>query len=185
MDRRNATRLRGEHTQRERVWLVIQRLISDGPRFSGKDVHEQADAHKTTVVKTIQLLRQNGLVETVSRDKDGHFAVYRLLDCPDGFPDCISTRVLAWRQQVWNALRIQGMTTVPSIKSTFHEVDPAEDTVYRYLRRLERAGYVARAGRSGPKGQVMSHLRWRLVTDTGPTAPGRKQLEQKIEESDD
>lgn len=182
---RNATRPRGEHTDREETWLAIQASIEDGddPRFTFDDVRQQCDDVKDhTIEKVIQTCRQSGIIETVERTRT---AIYAQTMEVSGFPSCVSTRVLAWRQQVWNTLRIQRITTVPAIQATLHEVDPAEDTVYRYLRRLETAGYVIRAGRNGPDGQVMSHLRWRLVRDTGPTAPTRAQLNEEISEQTD
>jgi len=188
---RNARRPRGEHTQRERVWLAIRAAVEGKPRkrFTRKELLQHLDdvgeVTAETMTKALQLLKRDGVIVRVgTAEADQRFAVYRLADDAAEFPESISTRVLAWRQQVWNALRIQRTATVPAIQSTFYEVDPAPDTVYRYLRRLEKTGYVRRAGRAGPEGQVMSHLRWRLVRDTGPDAPTRKQLNKETREQE-
>lgn len=184
IDTRNVKMTRGRHTQREQVWLAVQSVAggSEGQTFQRRDLEQKADGvTPETMTKTLQILKRSGVIERVGTDpEDRRYAVYRLAEDIDGFPESISTRVPAWRQQVWNALRIQRTVTVPGVKSTFYEVDPADDTVYRYLRRLEKAGYVRRAGRSGKKGQVMSHLKWMLVRDTGPTAPDRAQLKQEL-----
>lgn len=185
---RNVKMTRGRHTQRERVWLALRAELEEKEEatFGRRDLEQKADGvSPESMTKTLQILKESGVIERVGTDpEDRTYAVYRLTEDVDGFPESISTRVLAWRQQVWNVLRIQRTATVPDIESTFHEVDPADDTVYRYLRRLEKASYVRRAGRSGPKGQVMSHLKWMLVRDTGPAAPDRDQLNQEIREQE-
>jgi len=184
MHKRNWQRTTGELTQQERIWHAIEHLSGDGERFTQKDVRKELDVFTMhTLKKVIQKLRQADILETVGFD--GDYALYeRVAEC-DGIPDVVSRRVLAWRQQVWNALRIQRITTVPAIMTSFHAVDPAERTVNEYIRNLEKAGYVARAGRAGKNGQVMSHIQWRLVNDTGPSAPGRQQLEREIAEAED
>jgi len=174
----------GEQTDRERAWSHIR----EAQTFTIEDLMEEAGIRRANAESLIQDLRQASVIERVSRlgtnGQSGSVALYELVTEPDQIPHSVGTRVLAWRQQVWNALRIQRTVTVPGIKSTFYEVDPADDTVYRYLRRLEKAGYVRRAGRSGKKGQVMSHLKWMLVRDTGPDAPGRQQLNREIREQE-
>jgi len=186
MQKRSKKRTVGEKTARERAWAALQ----DAEQFSIETLMEEADITRPNAESLIQDLRQSGIIERTGRTgtngQAGSVAVYRQVKQPDRVPRSVGTRVLPWRQQVWNALRIErGMSTVPSIMSTFYDVDPAEDTVYRYLRKLEKAGYVARAGRAGKAGQVMSHIRWRLVKDTGPQAPGRQQLEREIAEAED
>ena len=174
----------GEETDRERAWSYIR----EAQTFTIEDLMEEAGIRRANAESLIQDLRQAGVIERVFRlgtnGQSGSVAQYELVTEPDQIPQSVGTRVLAWRQQVWNALRIQRTVTVPGVKSTFYEVDPADDTVYRYLRRLEKAGYVRRAGRSGKKGQVMSHLKWMLVRDTGPDAPGRQQLNREIREQE-
>ena len=178
--KRNVKAGYGDLTDREAAWITIRDMI----HFTREDVERIADVHTETASSVIQDLRSAGLVETVGRE--GYLARYELVQMPDdAIPPIISKRVLAWRQQVWNALRIARCDALPGIMASLYGVDVAEGTIARYLRRLELAGYVRKAGRMAKEGRPMSYTSYRIMPDVGPVAPTRQQLLQTIEERSD
>ncbi|MCX7172341.1 MAG: hypothetical protein NT159_00015 [Proteobacteria bacterium] len=79
------------------------------------------------------------------------------------------------RQRVWNALRLSKKLTVDDIVMRVvdgHERDPVSN-VRKYVRALERAGYVRCMATREPKLSLTSNgcKRWLLIKDTGPDAP--------------
>lgn len=78
------------------------------------------------------------------------------------------------RQRAWNAMRMSATFTIGDIvmAAARDDADP-ESNVQRYLRHLKNAGYVAEL----PTRQRGTHLtsngfkRFRLIRDTGPSAP--------------
>lgn len=79
------------------------------------------------------------------------------------------------RQRAWNALRLGKKLTVDDIVMRIvdgGERDPAGN-MRKYLRALERAGYVKCMPAREPKLNLTSNgcKRWLLIQDTGPLAP--------------
>jgi hypothetical protein len=79
------------------------------------------------------------------------------------------------RQRAWTAMRISPRFTVASLTVLARQAKDKypEDELRRYLRALLRAGYVAllpaRAGEPGAG--AAAPKQWRLLRDTGPSAP--------------
>jgi predicted transcriptional regulator len=158
MQRSTKRRLRSQ-TDREKAWIEIQKHDT----FTATTLMDETGISKSNAQSLIQDLRQAGLVERVGttspEGKRGEWGVYALTRRPDSWPDAVGTRSPAWRQQVWNTLRFKGGATVPEMRTTFSDdIDVTRDTVYRYLRELERAGVVLRRGRRGTEGQKGSHI---------------------------
>lgn len=79
------------------------------------------------------------------------------------------------RQHAWNAMRMSGSFTIGELvvaSATGKEGDP-EANLGRYLRVLVRAGYVAELPVRAPGTKPTSNgfKRFRLIKDTGPSAP--------------
>ena len=162
---KNAMTMNTDITDSERVWNAIR----EAGTFTVGDVLEALDPAPTKVMiqSLIQDLRQHDMVTRVGRvgtnGTAGSWAVYRLVESPPRLPACVVVQSPAWRQQAWNAIRIQRSCTVPDMMRTFSDdVDVSYDTVYRYVRTLERAGVVLRRGRSGTPGQKGSHIVYAL-----------------------
>ena len=71
------------------------------------------------------------------------------------------------RDRLWQSMRMLPEFTLPDLVAT---AETSYDNAKKYVRGLERAGYLRRARekRNGRKG---GHAAWRLVRDTGPRAP--------------
>lgn len=79
------------------------------------------------------------------------------------------------RTRLWRAMRTSGKFTVGDLLTAAargHE-KAAHSNAYRYLKRLEEAGYLRRLRARAPGVAVTSNgfVRWALLTDTGPDAP--------------
>ncbi|WP_347279607.1 hypothetical protein [Plasticicumulans sp.] len=71
------------------------------------------------------------------------------------------------RQRIWNAIRIYKRFTAFQILSG---AGLNKSNVQKYLRALERAGYIAIA-RKKASGKTLGHAVYRLCRDTGPAHP--------------
>lgn len=73
------------------------------------------------------------------------------------------------RRKAWQSMRIFRRFTVPDVCSTS---GVKRDNLRKFLRNLERHGYVARFGnfKGGRPGEYQP---WRLLKDTGPDYPVR------------
>jgi len=180
MQTRSSKRTAQEMTDREHAWVEIQKRS----RFTVDELTEATPIGRANAEDLVQDLRQAGLIERVGRQRlngqEGSFAVYELNEAPSGVPTAVGSRSPAWRQQVWNTLRIKREVTVPEVRVSFSDdVEVTRDTVYRYLRRLEKAGVVIRKGRQGSSGQKGSHIRYALhPKHERPNAHSKTELEQ-------
>lgn len=177
---RNAQRTAHEQTDREKAWIYIQKH----ERVTVRDVVEALDIHRATVEKVLTGLKNDGYATSVGRDS--YWMVYQLEEIPEETPNYISRTVPAWRQQVWNALRIGRTVTAPEAERTMSpEVDIASATISRYFRRMEKAGVVLRRGRNGKRGQPQSHIVYALnPKHDRPTAYSTKELRRMAQEGD-
>jgi DNA-binding transcriptional ArsR family regulator len=81
------------------------------------------------------------------------------------------------RARVWRALRANGKATIPELLISASRGDEraAASNIGRYLRALERAGYVTRLKRRSPGTKITSNgfITWLLLPDrdTGARAP--------------
>lgn len=73
----------------------------------------------------------------------------------------------SWKRQVWQAARMARRFTIPDLMRSLAGVDVPYDRVYRFVRRLETAGALARVTR----GRRGTHQPWRVARDGGPTPP--------------
>lgn len=71
------------------------------------------------------------------------------------------------RDRAWQSMRMLRRFCLRDLQAT---AEISYDNIKKYVRGLERSGYLRRVGRyeSGRKG---SHITWLLVRDTGPYAP--------------
>lgn len=71
------------------------------------------------------------------------------------------------RDRAWQSIRILRVFSLPDLVAT---AEIGEDNANKYVRGLERAGYLLRVRekRNGCKG---GYAVWRLMRDTGPVAP--------------
>ncbi len=78
----------------------------------------------------------------------------------------VAKRRTRTRDRVWASMRMLRTFSIPDLMATS---DAGYDNVKKYVRGLERAGYLRRiADHTGRKGQ---HARWILIRDTGHIAP--------------
>lgn len=76
--------------------------------------------------------------------------------------------------RLWRAMRLKGKFTLPALlELATRDETQAESTAGRYLRALERAGYVMRLSRRETGTSMTSNgfIRWSLIRDTGEQAP--------------
>lgn len=83
------------------------------------------------------------------------------------------------RQRAWWVLRARGTVTLPMVLAAIADgtEKAASSNIGRYLRALERAGFVARASQR-ERGQALTsngHVRYRLVRNNGRLAPVHRQ----------
>lgn len=69
-----------------------------------------------------------------------------------------------WKRHVWLACRVARRFRVPDLMGCLKGGIPY-DRVYRYVKRLERCGALARDPQRG------THITWRVARDEGPTPP--------------
>jgi len=70
------------------------------------------------------------------------------------------------RTKSWQSMRILREFSLADLQVT---AEVTYDSAKKYVRLLERAGYLLRVVRHS--GQPGSYARWRLVRDSGPVAP--------------
>lgn len=76
--------------------------------------------------------------------------------------------------RLWRAMRVMGKFTIPGLlELAARDEKHAEGMAGRYLRSLERAGYVLRLSRRTPGTSPTSngYVRWSLIKDTGVLPP--------------
>lgn len=95
-----------------------------------------------------------------------------------------SPRSGTFRERLWRALRLLEKATVPelvTLAAKGDERDPV-NSAQRFLRVLDRAGYVVPLKRRAPGTAPTSngHKRWVLVKNTGPLAPVHRQSRKAV-----
>ena len=88
-------------------------------------------------------------------------------------------------QRVWAVMRMQRRFSVPELMqlaASPKERGGSVDSLHRYLRALEQAGYVRRLRSREPGTRPGSNgfVRWILVRDTGPVAPALRVRERQL-----
>ena len=161
--------------------------LAGAPLGEAVAVQALADATGLTnraVCNGLATLQRHHLVEAIRR---GH---YRLTDAgrqaamdgraPTSGPNGptgprLGRRKSTLRDRVWSALRMERSATVPDLlrAASSGAERAAAGNIGRYLRTLERAGYVVAKPRRRPGAALTSpgHICWLLVRDTGPRAP--------------
>ena len=81
-----------------------------------------------------------------------------------------------FRQRAWAAMRMCGRFTVPDLLRLAGRPGArggSADNLHRYLRALERAGYIRRlpVRERGTRPGSTGFVRWLLVRDSGPACP--------------
>lgn len=152
-----------ERTDREKAWAYIRTQT----RVTVPSVVEHSPISMPNAQSLIQDLKREGLLTRIGEEAPNgataSWAIYHVAEDPPRLPSVVGSQSPAWRQQVWNALRIQRTCTVPDAMRMFSDdVDVAEDTVYRYVRKLEKAGIVLRRGRLGMSGQKGSYVEYAI-----------------------
>lgn len=71
-------------------------------------------------------------------------------------------------QKLWNNIKIEQMFSVKSITAS---IDVSPQTAERFIKRLEKAGYVTRVINQHRKAKHRYSYRYRLERDTGRIAP--------------
>ena len=105
---------------------------------------------------------------------------------PRHYPGHPRPRRISFRQRAWAAMRMQRKFSVPELLQLAacpEERGGSAASLHRYIRALERAGYVRRL-RSKQKGSrpgSNGFVRWVLVRDTGPFAPRVRQDETVVD----
>lgn len=94
------------------------------------------------------------------------------------------TRTRGLRQRAWWVLRARGVVSLPDLLATLADGSErdAHSNLSRYLRALERTGYLAPLAQRQP-GQAPTsngHKRYRLVRDTGRQAPVVRQTHSTV-----
>lgn len=177
MKRCKKTAGRGE-TAREKAWAYIRKTR----RVTVPDLMENTGISQSNAQSLIQDLKQADLLTRDGRQAPNganeSWGIYRVTDDPPKVPAAVVVQSPAWRQQAWNALRIHRTCSVPDMMRTFSDdVDIAEDTVYRYVRKLERVGILLRRGRSGKSGQKGSYVHYTIhPSHERPNAPTPTEL---------
>jgi hypothetical protein len=88
------------------------------------------------------------------------------------------------REKVWRAMVMLRKATIPELVSYVSvggERD-AENNILKYLRALEKAGYVVRDARRVPGTSPTSpgFVRWVLIEKTGPVAPAYSESKKHL-----
>lgn len=73
----------------------------------------------------------------------------------------------AGRARMWTAMRVLRTFSVPEVVAT---AEVSVTAAHKYLRALERAGYL-QVAREKQNGRTGGHVLYRLSRDTGPYAP--------------
>ena len=138
-------------TKREKAWMYVK----EHGTATTRELVEETEIGMSAAQKLLKELYEEGVL---TRSKRGRAYQYELPEEPSTQPPLVAEPVRSWRQQAWNALRVQRKLTVPTAMTSFSDdISIKEDTVSRYFRLMERAGVVLKRGRAGKPGQPLSH----------------------------
>lgn len=164
--------------------MAVLQALSDGACQTVSDLESKLDLTRRQISNAAMcLLRRDYLIwlgagryQISEAGKTAAIAGEVITSGPMG-PNRFGPRVVrnTIRERAWRAMRIRKRFTVPDLvtdAATEADGEPANN-LRRYLRALERAGYVANTPRriAGTAMTSNGHLLWILVKDTGPLAP--------------
>jgi hypothetical protein len=169
-------------------WAIMLRLHRDQGCFTVRDVDGESNTSIKHISKYLKALVAAGFVEQVSTRRHGIAGkyptpLYRLVKQPVQAPrvrDDGSVIPATAQEQIWIAIRNLKVFKLAELRfaSTTDDVMPKSQTVARFVRFLEAAGYLAVVS-SGRRGIPQT---WRLKPgmNTGPLPPQLKQLDAKV-----
>ncbi len=165
--------------------MQIRRALADGSCRTTEELAEITGLSRRQVAKTTGRMILRRLVERVE------IGCYRLTEA--GLASEKAGEVLtsgptrkhtgrranpqgSFRQRAWAAMRMSGKFTVPDLlrlAARPGERGGTAHNLHRYLRALERAGYIRRlpVRESGTRPGSNGFIRWILMRDTGPECP--------------
>ncbi|MBC9246713.1 hypothetical protein H4P12_08305 [Paracoccus sp. 11-3] len=163
--------------------MALLQLLAGGGIMTVREIEAQLDLTRRQISDAAACLSRRDYLHWLGAGRyqlngDGLAAAARgevIKSGPRGGHNRIRDVRNTLRERVWRSMRLRKSFTVPDLISdaaTDQDRRP-QDNIYRYLRVLKAAGYVAELPRRAAGAAITSngYKRWMLIRDTGPLAP--------------